>query len=93
MTAETQGHLVTLVRHMAYSLVSEPGSIHVSAADGDNPDHIVITVNAGQQSGFLIGKCGRTARSLRVILNGAARSLSVRASLNIAENPFDRSPK
>ncbi len=63
----------------------------------DHPEHVAVHEVGGQQTtvyelkvakddlGKIIGKEGRTARSIRTILNGAATKLDKRVVLEIIE--------
>lgn len=74
-----------LVLDIARALVDEPESVAVETiADGDAT---VIRLRVSQKDvGKIIGKQGRTARSLRTILGAASMKLHHRFSLDILEH-------
>lgn len=83
--------LVDLVREIARSLVDDAASVTVDAtADGDGT--ILRLRVAPGEVGKIIGRQGRTARSLRTILSGAGMKLRHRFSLDIVEEARDRPP-
>jgi predicted RNA-binding protein YlqC (UPF0109 family) len=76
--------LVALVGAMARSLVDVPESVCVHAKTRDGAVCIQVFVDTGDV-GKIIGKQGRTARSLRTILGAASMKMKVRFSLDIVE--------
>jgi predicted RNA-binding protein YlqC (UPF0109 family) len=74
-----------LVLDIARALVDDPEFVSVEAmADGDAT---VIRLRVSQKDvGKIIGKQGRTARSLRTILGAASMKLHHRFSLDILEH-------
>jgi predicted RNA-binding protein YlqC (UPF0109 family) len=78
--------MLQLVERIAKVLVDESGQVYVTA----HPDFVggvtirlrVAPANIGQ----VIGKQGRTARSIRTILSAASMKLKHRFSLEIVEN-------
>jgi uncharacterized protein len=76
--------MTDLVTEIARALVDEPGSVSVEAiAEGDST---VIRLRVAQSDvGKVIGKQGRTARSMRTILSAASMKLRHRFSLDIVE--------
>ncbi len=84
METETQGHLKDLVEFMAKSLVDEPELVEVSEVLGEQTT--VVELKVGKNDlGKVIGKQGRTARSMRTILNAASTKLNKRSVLEIVE--------
>src|SRR5277367_5594530 len=77
-------NMTDLVTEIARALVDEPGSVSVEAiADGDST---IIRLRVAQSDvGKVIGKQGRTARSMRTILSAASMKLRHRFSLDIVE--------
>ena len=63
--------LVELVEIMARALVDHPDDVDVRKTRGDRHPRIELTV-AQDDIGKVIGKDGRTAQSIRVLLNAAA---------------------
>lgn len=83
MTEELRGNaMVDLVRSMVVALVDEPESVVV---DGQlrNGCMLVNVKVANGDAGKVIGKQGRTARSLRTIVDAAGVKNKVRCELNI----------
>jgi uncharacterized protein len=77
-------NMTDLVTEIACALVDDPGSVSVEAiADRDST---VIRLRVAQSDiGKVIGKQGRTARSMRTILSAASMKLKHRFSLDIVE--------
>lgn len=76
--------LKDLVEFMAKSLVDQPGQVEVSEVDGENTTVVELKV-AKEDLGKVIGKQGRTARSMRTILGAASTKLQKRSVLEIVE--------
>jgi uncharacterized protein len=78
-------NMTDLVREIACALVDDPANVSVEAiADGDST---VIRLRVAQSDvGKVIGKQGRTARSMRTILSAASMKLKHRFSLDIVEH-------
>lgn len=69
--ASAHEHIVDLVTYLVTSLVDNPGDVTVRAdADGDNLD-IVITTHP-DDIGKVIGRSGRTIKSIRTLARAAA---------------------
>jgi uncharacterized protein len=83
--AEVVAGMQDLVLDIARALVDEPELVTVeTVADGDAT---VIRLRVSQKDvGKIIGKQGRTARSLRTILGAASMKLHHRFSLDILEH-------
>lgn len=60
-----------LIQYLAQSIVDQPDAVEVTETQGDNASVVKLKV-AQEDLGRIIGKQGRTARSLRTILNAAA---------------------
>ncbi len=73
-----------LVELIAKSLVDEPDQVHVTEIEGEKITVIELRVAPGDL-GKVIGKQGRTARSIRTLLNATATKLRKRAVLEILE--------
>ncbi|MDE3105308.1 MAG: KH domain-containing protein [Acidobacteriota bacterium] len=74
----------SLVREIASALVDDPASIQVvSHTDGEGT--LIRLRVSPADVGKVIGKQGRTARSLRTILSAASMKLKHRFSLDIVE--------
>jgi len=73
-----------LVKLIAKALVDEPDQVEVREVEGEKVTIIELRVARGDV-GKVIGKQGRTARSIRTLLNAAATKLRKRAVLEILE--------
>jgi len=73
-----------LVEFIAKALVDEPDKVQVTEIEGERITVIELRV-AQSDLGKVIGKQGRTARSIRMLLNAAATKLRKRAVLEILE--------
>ena len=76
--------LVDLVVLIARSLVDQPERVQVREVQGDRFPRIELSV-AREDIGKIIGKDGRTAQSIRTLLNAAASKLGRRAHLDILD--------
>ncbi|HLC40716.1 MAG TPA: KH domain-containing protein [Methylomirabilota bacterium] len=76
--------LKELVEYIAKALVDEPDQVSVTEVEGERITIIELRV-AQTDLGKVIGKQGRTARSIRTILNATATKLRKRAVLEILE--------
>lgn len=73
-----------LVEFIAKALVDEPDKVEVREIEGEKITVIELRVAQGD-IGKVIGKQGRTARAIRILLNAAATKLRKRAVLEILE--------
>jgi uncharacterized protein len=73
-----------LVREIARALVDEPAAVEVLTVDRDENTVLKLRV-APQDVGKVIGKQGRTARSVRTILGAVSMKLHHRYTLDILE--------
>jgi predicted RNA-binding protein YlqC (UPF0109 family) len=86
----TQNEMVTsisvaeLVREIAQALVDEPAAVDVQSVSRDDNTVLKLKV-APQDVGKVIGKQGRTARSVRTILGAVSMKLHHRYTLDILE--------
>ena len=83
----TQNDMVSvneLVREIARALVDEPTAVAVESVDKDENTILKLRV-APQDVGKVIGKQGRTARSMRTILGAVSMKLHHRYTLDILE--------
>ena len=76
--------LVDLVALIARSLVDRPDQVVVREVPGDRFPRIELSV-AREDIGKVIGKDGRTAQSIRTVLNAAASKAGRRAHLDILD--------
>jgi hypothetical protein len=73
-----------LVREIAQALVDEPSAVDVQTVSRDENTVLKLRV-APQDVGKVIGKQGRTARSVRTILGAVSMKLHHRYTLDILE--------
>ena len=76
--------LRSLIEVMAKALVDFPDKVHVAEVKGEQTTVIELKV-AKEDLGKVIGKEGRTARSLRTILAAVSTKLRKRSVLEILE--------
>ncbi len=84
MAIEQGGDMRALVEQIAKALVDEPEQVSVRAVDGEQVTVLELRV-AASDLGKVIGKQGRTARSIRTILGAAGMKLKKRFTLEILE--------
>jgi predicted RNA-binding protein YlqC (UPF0109 family) len=73
-----------LIEQIAKSLVDSPDQVSVNAIEGEQTTVLELRV-AQTDLGKVIGKQGRTARSIRTILSAAGMKLKKRFTLEILE--------
>jgi predicted RNA-binding protein YlqC (UPF0109 family) len=73
-----------LVEYIAKALVDHPDQVKVSEIEGEKTSVIELSV-AKDDLGKVIGRQGRTARAIRVILGAVSASLGKRSVLEIIE--------
>ncbi len=73
-----------LIELIAKSLVDNPDNVQVSQLDGEQSSIIELKV-AQEDIGKVIGKQGRTAQAIRIILGAAGMKLKRRFNLEILE--------
>lgn len=73
-----------LIEQIAKALVDSPGEVSVKAIEGQQVTVLELRV-APTDLGKVIGKQGRTARSIRTILGAAGMKLKKRFTLEILE--------
>lgn len=80
----TAAEMQTLISEIARALVDDPQAVRVTALN--DQEMIVLRLEvAPADVGKVIGKQGRTARSLRTILSAASTKLRQRFALDIVE--------
>jgi len=84
MTQNTVSDVEELVREIARSLVDEPAVVQVESVGRDDGTVLQLRV-APQDVGKVIGKQGRTARSVRAVLGAISVKLHHRYALDILE--------
>ena len=82
--SEQGGDMRLLVEQIAKALVDEPEKVVVQAVDGEQITVLELRVSP-EDLGKVIGKQGRTARSIRTILGAAGMKLRKRYTLEILE--------
>ena len=73
-----------LVQYLARFLVNNPDAVEVKETQGETASVLELKV-AKEDLGRIIGKQGRTAKSIRTILNAAASRANRRVVLEIVE--------
>jgi len=73
-----------LIEYIAKALVDNPDAVKVTEIEGEKTSVIELSV-AKEDLGKIIGKQGRTARSMRTILSAASTKNNKRAVLEIIE--------
>ena len=81
---EPGGDMRMLVEQIAQALVDAPNDVQVTAVDEDQATVLELRVAPGDL-GKVIGKQGRTAKSIRTILGAASMKLKKRYTLEIIE--------
>jgi uncharacterized protein len=82
---ETAGDMRTLVEQIAQALVDAPTEVQVTLVE--EGDATVLELRVAQPDlGKVIGKQGRTAKSIRTILGAASMKLKKRYTLEIMED-------
>lgn len=76
--------LKELVEYIAKSLVDNPNEVTVTEVEGEQTSVLELKV-AKEDLGKVIGKQGRTARAMRVILTAASTKAKKRCVLEILE--------
>lgn len=77
-------NLKKLVEDIAQALVDNPDQVVVSEIEGEQTTVFELKVSK-EDLGKIIGKEGRTARSLRTIIGAASAKLKKRSVLEIIE--------
>jgi uncharacterized protein len=81
---ETAGDMRALVEQIAQALVDAPADVQVTPVE--DGDATVLELRVAQPDlGKVIGKQGRTAKSIRTILGAASMKLKKRYTLEIIE--------
>jgi predicted RNA-binding protein YlqC (UPF0109 family) len=76
--------LKELVEFMARALVDNPDQVNVCEIEGEQTSVLELRV-AKEDLGKVIGKQGRTARAMRLILGAASTKIRKRSVLEIIE--------
>jgi len=75
-----------LIEYLAKSLASSPGAVEVQQTVNEGTSILRLKV-AKEDLGRIIGKQGRTAKSMRTLLNAAATLHNRKQLLEISEEP------
>ena len=81
---DTSAALKELLEYLAQRLVTNPDAVLVTESEEDNASILELRVDK-DDLGRVIGKQGRTAKSLRTILNAAASRINRKVVLEIVE--------
>ena len=73
-----------LVQYLAKALVSNPDAVEIKESSDDEAQVLELKV-AKEDLGRIIGRQGRTAKSIRTLLNAAAARDNRRVVLEIVE--------
>jgi predicted RNA-binding protein YlqC (UPF0109 family) len=73
-----------LIEYIAKALVDNPGAVRVNMIDGEKADVLELGVGEGDL-GKVIGKRGRIAKALRVVLQAAGAKSGRRVVLEILD--------
>jgi len=73
-----------LITNIAKALVDKPEEVEVTEIEGEQTSVIELKV-AKEDLGKIIGKQGRTAQSIRTILNAASKKMHKRIVLELIE--------
>ncbi|MGA7255624.1 MAG: KH domain-containing protein [Terracidiphilus sp.] len=84
MTQQAMVAVEDLVREIARALVDEPEAVNVQSVTREENTVLRLRV-APQDVGKVIGKQGRTARSVRTILGAVSMKVQHRYTLDILE--------
>ena len=84
MVNEQGADMRVLIEKIAKSLVDYPEQVVVQSVEGQQGTMLELKVSENDL-GKIIGKQGRTARSIRSILNAASMKLKKRYGLEILE--------
>jgi uncharacterized protein len=82
---ETAGDMRSLVEQIAQALVDAPQEVKVTAVEDGDVTVLELHV-AETDRGKVIGKQGRTAKSIRTLLGAASMKLKKRYTLEIIED-------
>ena len=77
-------YMKDLIEYIAKALVDEPEEVMVTEIKGEQTIVIELRV-AKEDFGKIIGKQGRTARAIRIILGAASAKIKKRSVLEILE--------
>ena len=81
---DSTAEIVQLVELIAKALVDKPEEVSVRAVEGEQVKVLELSV-ADEDLGKVIGKKGRTAKSIRTLLGAVGMKLKKRFTLEILE--------
>ncbi len=81
---DSTAEIVRLVELIAKALVDKPEEVSVRAVEGEQVKVLELSV-ADEDLGKVIGKKGRTAKSIRTLLGAVGMKLKKRFTLEILE--------
>ena len=84
MASEQDDDVRALIEQIAKALVDEPEQVVIKSVVGEHVTVLELRVSANDV-GKVIGKQGRTARSIRTILGAVSMKLKKRYTLEILE--------
>jgi predicted RNA-binding protein YlqC (UPF0109 family) len=73
-----------LISYLVKALVDQPEKVSVTEIEGDHTNVLELSA-AKSDIGKIIGKRGRTAQAIRIILNAASAKIRKRYILEIVE--------
>ena len=73
-----------LIKYIAQALVDDPKQVEVEEIEGSHSSVLELKV-AKEDLGKVIGKMGKTAQAMRLILSAASAKIKKRAVLEIIE--------
>jgi predicted RNA-binding protein YlqC (UPF0109 family) len=80
--SETTSHIEELVRFIVTSLVDTPDAVQISTVAEDN--HITVTIEAdGADVGKIIGRGGRTIKSIRTLARASVGTPAVLVDIDV----------
>jgi uncharacterized protein len=82
--SEPTGEMRVLIEHVAKALVEEPAQVSVNQLE-EGPDTVLELTVAPNDLGKVIGKQGRTARAMRLLLGAAGMKFRKHFVLEILE--------
>ncbi len=82
--SEPTGNMQALIEHIAKALVDAPEQVFVEQVE-EGPDTVLELEVAESDLGKVIGRQGRTARAMRLLLAGAGAKFHKRYTLEILE--------
>jgi len=91
MHEQMPDNMQELVTEIAKALVDDPTAINVEAVERDESTVLRLRVAPGDV-GKVIGKQGRTARSMRTILGAVSMKHHHRYTLDILEEHLEKQP-